>query len=136
MDAGTTARPTLMGRVIAPLVGDRVTLPPRLTGKWPELARVRWRRGGLPPRVAGWCLGQRSVAAVTLWTNVYLGHTAHLDEELLLHEFRHVHQFVSDPLFPVRYIVESIRRGYHQNRYEVDARAYAAARLSAGRASP
>ncbi|MDB4907557.1 MAG: hypothetical protein JWO05_2341 [Gemmatimonadetes bacterium] len=140
MDAGTTrrggARSTLMRWAAHFIIGEQVTLPAALLERWPELGRVRWRRGGLPPRVAGWCLGQPTVSAVTLWSNVYLGHAAPLDEELLLHEFRHVDQFVSDPLFAVRYIVESIRRGYHQNRFEVDARDYAAARLRSGRASP
>ncbi len=31
--------------------------------------------------------------------------------------------------FPILYLWESLRRGYVQNRFEVDARAYAATRL-------
>jgi hypothetical protein len=48
---------------------------------------------------------------------------------LLLHELRHVDQFEGTAAFPILYVWESIRRGYAMNRYEVDARAYAAARL-------
>ncbi len=52
-----------------------------------------------------------------------------LDPELLLHEFRHVEQFREARTFPLRYIWQSLRRGYHANRYEADARSYAARRL-------
>jgi len=50
--------------------------------------------------------------------------------ELLLHELRHVHQFEARA-FPILYLWESLRRGYVRNRFEVDARAYAASRLKA-----
>lgn len=49
--------------------------------------------------------------------------------ELLLHELRHVDQFEDTAAFPILYVWESFRRGYTMNRFEVDARAYAAARL-------
>jgi hypothetical protein len=52
-----------------------------------------------------------------------------VDAELLLHEFRHVQQFEASPTFPLRYLFESVRRGYFANRYEVDAREYATQRL-------
>jgi hypothetical protein len=42
-----------------------------------------------------------------------------------LHELRHVHQFEAVPGFPIRYAWESLRRGYHHNRFEVDARQFA-----------
>jgi hypothetical protein len=76
-------------------------------------------------------LGQRSAAAITLWHTVFLAHGVPLDPELLLHELRHVYQFQASAAFPMRYLWESIRRGYHANRYEADARDYAAARLRA-----
>lgn len=79
--------------------------------------------------MGGWFLGRNSVAAITLWRTVFLGDTTQFDAELLLHELRHVAQFESDRAFPIRYIWESLRRGYHENRYEIDARAYAAAKL-------
>jgi hypothetical protein len=111
------------------LFGRPVTLPDNLLTAYPELGRAAYRRAGLPPRIAGWCLGQRSVAAIALWRTVWLGDTTQFDTELLLHELRHVAQFESSRAFPILYIWESLRRGYHANRYEVDARQYAAARM-------
>ena len=106
-----------------------MTLPREITDKFPELDAVKWRRGGLPVYIAGWFLGQRSVAAITLWRTVFLAPTLRPDAELLLHELRHVHQFEERLTFPLLYVWESLRHGYHQNRFEADARAYAARRV-------
>lgn len=111
------------------LAGRPIELSPSLLERYPQLARARWRAGGLPPRVGGWCLGQSSVAAITLWRTVWLARPLDVSEELLLHEVRHVAQFEADPAFAWRYVWESVRRGYSGNRYEVDAREYAAARV-------
>jgi hypothetical protein len=111
------------------LVGRPEALPPDLAKRFPELRAMRLRRGGLPPRVAGWCLGRRSVAAVTLWRTVWLGELTIADERLLLHEWRHVAQFGASKTFPILYLWESLRRGYWNNRFEVEARAYAADRV-------
>ena len=97
--------------------------------RYPELASVRWRRGGLPVRVGGWCLGQKTVSAITLWRTIWLAPGAPLSVELLLHESRHVQQFEASAVFPILYLWESLRRGYVRNRFEVDARAYATTRL-------
>ena len=43
-----------------------------------------------------------------------------------MHELRHVQQFDASLTFPIRYLWESVRRGYDANQYEVDARRYAA----------
>jgi hypothetical protein len=75
-------------------------------------------------------MGQSGVEAITLWRTIFLGKRATADAPLLLHELRHVEQFRERRTFPLRYIWESIRRGYHLNRYEVDARTYAARRLA------
>jgi hypothetical protein len=115
--------------IVTTVIGRSIALPAALLAKYPELARVRWRRGGLPVNVAGWFLGQRSAAAITLWRTVFLSPTALLEAELLLHEFRHVQQFEGGASFPIRYLWESARHGYFANRYEVDAREYAAQRL-------
>lgn len=114
--------------IVTALMGRRVRLAPDLLDRYPELGRVAWRRGGIPVRIAGWFLGQRSAAAITLWRTVFLDPNAAVDVELLLHEFRHVEQFESSVSFPIRYLLESARRGYHENRFEVDARQYAAQR--------
>jgi len=115
--------------IFAALIGRRVTLSPTLRARYPELERVQWRRGGIPVNVAGWFLGQRSAAAITLWRTVFLSRSISPDEELLLHEFRHVQQFESSVTFPLRYLWESARHGYFANRFEVDARDYAAQRV-------
>jgi len=113
----------------APLIGRPTTLPADLVARYPELATARWRRGGLPVRVGGWCLGQRAVSAITLWHTIWLDTESSPSEELLLHEIRHVAQFEASAAFPVFYLWESVRRGYFRNRFEVDARAYAASRV-------
>jgi Domain of unknown function (DUF4157) len=49
------------------------------------------------------------------------------DPELLLHEYFHVvRQWQPRRLTIVRYLVESVRRGYWLNRYEIEAREFAA----------
>ena len=111
------------------LIGDNLSLPDEFLDRYPELREIRFRRGGLPLRVGGWMLGQATVAAITLGRTIFLAPTTRLDPELLLHEFRHVQQFSERRTFPFRYIWESLRRGYHANRYEADARSYAAGRL-------
>jgi hypothetical protein len=112
------------------LVGSPTALPGPLLARYPELGIARWRRGGLPPRIGGWCLGRRSVAAITLWRTIWLGEEGALAPELLLHELRHVHQFEADRAFPLRYLWRSLRHGYADNPYESDARAYAARRVA------
>lgn len=113
------------------LTGQPIELPHRLLRTYPELAEARWRRGGLAPRIGGLFLGRKTVAGITLWRTVHLGHGVSLDAELLLHELGHVRQFVASRTFPIRYLAESVRRGYSRNRYEHDAQAFAESRLRA-----
>lgn len=115
--------------LLAALIGAPHRLPRDLFEEFPELRLVRWRLGGVPPRIGGWCLGRRSVSAITLGRTVFLAPDARLSAELLLHELAHVRQFEESPVFPFRYLWESIRRGYYMNRFEVDARAFAADRV-------
>lgn len=116
------------------LVGDRLDLPDTIAARWPELGELRFRRGGMPLRLGGWMLGQASVAAITLGRTIFLAPGTRLDPELLLHELRHVQQFAERKTFPLRYIWESLRRGYYANRYEADARSYASRRLASAAA--
>ena len=116
-------------RILTPLIGTPLDLPAELLARFPELRAARFRRGGLFLRIGGWCLGARTVTGITLWRTIWLAPHARLDARLLLHEFRHVHQFGASPFFPLLYIWESLRRGYRGNRYEADADAYAARRL-------
>jgi hypothetical protein len=116
----------VVARLRKHVVGIPFAPDPGLLARFPALARVRWRRGGLLPRVGGWFLGASSVAAITLWRTVWICERVYATEELLLHELRHVQQFEEVPLFPVRYVWESVRRGYLANRFEVEARQFAA----------
>ena len=84
--------------------------------------------------MGGWALGQATVAAITLGRTIFLAPATRLDPELLLHELRHVQQFSERKTFPLRYIWESLRRGYWSNRYEADARDYAARRVASAHA--
>jgi hypothetical protein len=75
-------------------------------------------------------MGLSSVEAITLWRTVFLGPGTAISAALLLHELRHVHQFLERRTFPVSYLWQSLRYGYTRNAYEVDARKYSAFRLS------
>ena len=115
------------------LVGAAEAVPPDLIRRWPELAGIRLRRGGLLVRIAGWPLGQSTAAGITIRRTVFLAPRVEPDAELLLHELRHAQQFEADLAFPLRYLVESLRRGYTNNRYEQDANRYVRERLAAAR---
>ena len=116
-------------KVTEVVLGKPIQLPDEVVVPWPELLELRYRRGGLPLRVGGFFLGQATVAAITLGKTIFLAPRTRLDPELLLHEYRHVQQFSESKCFPLHYIWESLRRGYHANRFEADARHYAARRL-------
>jgi hypothetical protein len=107
-----------------------MALPPGLAHRFPELAVVRLRRGGLPTCLGGWMLGQRRVAAITFWRTIFVAPDVPLTGELLLHELRHVHQFAADRAFPLRYVWGSLRHGYARNPYETDACRFAASRVT------
>lgn len=126
----------LAGKIVTALIGHRVRLPPALMHTYPELEHVSIRRGGLPPRVGGWALGRPTVDAITLRRTIFVAPRATLDPTLLLHELRHVEQFFQSRTFPLRYLWESIRHGYDANRFERDAREYAATRLVAATSTP
>lgn len=116
--------------LVAAIAGRRMQLPSAFTDVYPELAEVSYRRGGIPPRIAGWVLGTRSAAAITLWRTIFIAPGTPLTAELLLHELRHVHQFLERKTFPLSYLWQSVRHGYLRNAYEVDARRYSALRLA------
>ena len=117
-------------RLVKSLIGESIQLPDAALRKYPELAQAQYRRGGLPVRVAGWALGTGSAAAITLWRTIFIAPGTRLTPELLLHELRHVHQFLERRTFPVSYLWQSIRYGYSRNAYEADARRYATHRLA------
>ena len=131
MIATTSRMPsrTLVSRMMNALLGAPLVLPEALAERYPELREARYRVGGLPPRVGGWFLGIRSVAAITLWRTVWLSPHTRMAPALLLHELGHVRQFLAIRTFPALYCYESLRRGYSQNRFELEAEAFAQARL-------
>lgn len=88
---------------------------------------VMVRRGRLVPRIGGLLLrSRRSAAAVALRRTIVVDPEAHLTPALLAHELTHIRQWADDPLFPLRYTLATLRHGYHDNPYEVEARAAAA----------
>lgn len=115
----------LLLRALTAVAGRPEQIPRPLLEQFPELSGARYRRGGILPRLGGWCLGCASVAGITLGRTIWLGTRATPSAELLLHEIRHVHQFQAVRAFPLRYLLETLRRGYHHNRFEVDARRFA-----------
>jgi hypothetical protein len=117
-------------RLFTAIAGRKIDLPSALTDLYPELAEARYRRGGLAVRVGGWALGTSSAAAITLWRTVFVAPATPLSAELLLHELRHVHQFLQRKTFPLSYLWQSLRYGYSRNAYEIDARRYSALRLA------
>jgi len=117
-------------RLVRALIGERIDLPDAMLQNYPDLAQATYRRGGLPVRVAGWALGTSSAAAITLWRTIFVAPRTQLTPDLLLHELRHVHQFLKRRTFPLSYLWQSIRYGYSRNAYEEDARRYAARRLA------
>lgn len=118
------------------ILGRAVDLPPHLAEQYPELRDARYRFGGLPLRIGGWSLGSTTVSGITLWRTIWVEPNSQWEAELLLHEIRHVQQFQASVSFPLQYVWESLRRGYHANRFEVDARRYASARLTRSGAPP
>ncbi|GJG87653.1 hypothetical protein tb265_28340 [Gemmatimonadetes bacterium T265] len=118
------------------LVGRPLALAPELVARYPELTEARWRAGGLPLRVGGWCLGRAAVAGITLWRTVFLADPERASPALLLHELAHVRQFARQRVFPLLYCWESLRRGYTRNRFELQADAFARASTAAAAARP
>ncbi|HEX2205151.1 MAG TPA: DUF4157 domain-containing protein [Longimicrobium sp.] len=112
----------LLDRVLGPEVPPPPGLPPGLVPPG-----VVFRAGRLVPWIGG-VLGRMAgpAHAVTLRRTIVI-HPAleRVSARLVAHELAHVRQWDADPLFPVRYTWESVRRGYLQNRYEVEARAEA-----------
>lgn len=77
--------------------------------------------GGVLARMA------RPAAAVTIGRTIVLHPETRLTPDLLTHELVHVRQWRRDPLFPVRYSLATLRYGYNDNPYEVEARTLASA---------
>ena len=103
-------------------------LPAATLAKYPDLAQ-RLTARGLPSELAAGRRNQQC-PAITLWRTIFVAPRTPLTPGLLLHELRHVHQFLQRRTFPFSYLWQSIRYGYSRNAYEEDARRYAASRLA------
>lgn len=113
----------MLERAAALIFGDRVEAPEEVPAD--SLPRgVTLRRGRLVPRIGGLLVRSlHPASAVTLGRTIILDPSARLTPELLEHELTHVRQWRADPLFfPIRYAVATLRHGYRDNPYEVEAR--------------
>ncbi len=104
------------------VIGHEVPPPEELPrGAVPR--QVTLREGRLVPWLGGLLAGMRSpAAAVTLGRTIVVRPGVRLTRELLAHELAHVRQWESDALFPLRYAAATLRHGYRNNPYEVEAR--------------
>lgn len=89
--------------------------------------RVRLKENSWIARIAAYKLRCNRVA-LTLGQTIHLHNTTQADflkdTGWVCHELKHVEQFRQYGLcnFIFRYITESIRKGYYNNRWEVEAR--------------
>jgi len=79
-------------------------------------------------RIGAWKLGSNKMA-MTIGDTIHLYNTTKeeflRDKRWVKHELKHVEQYRRHGLFPFlwKYTIESIRRGYYNNRFEIEARA-------------
>lgn len=86
-------------------------------------AGVVLREGSLIPWLGGKFGGMKGpAAAVTLGRTIVVNPKVRLTAHLLTHELAHVRQWEADRLFPIRYAIATLRHGYNNNPYEVEAR--------------
>jgi hypothetical protein len=112
----------LIPRIADLVLGRRLVLPPELPASLVPPGVVL-REGRLLPVLGGFFARLRGpAAAVTLRHTIIVHPEVHLTSRLLTHELAHVRQWDEDLLFPLRYTLETLRRGYAQNRYERQAR--------------
>jgi hypothetical protein len=86
---------------------------------------VRLRHASWLPGIAGITSGfGQPAAAVTIGNTIIVHPSVRITPQLVRHELAHVAQWRRYPVtFPLRYVVNHFRYGYHDNPYEVEARA-------------
>jgi hypothetical protein len=90
--------------------------------------RIRICEQSFIARVAAYKLGASSVA-LTIGRSIHLHNVGKdhfkADRRWVVHELKHVEQFKRYGFLPfiVMYLAECIRKGYWENRFEVEARA-------------
>ena len=115
----------LWSRLLDAVLGP-VAPPPRTVSASAVPPGVTFRTGRLVPAIGGVLAKMKGpVTAVTLGRTIVVHPRAELSPGLLVHELTHVRQWGEDRLFPLKYALQSLRHGYLQNRYEVEARAEA-----------
>jgi hypothetical protein len=115
----------LWNRLLDSVLGPVAPPPPHVAaGALPP--GVTFRKGRLVPAIGGVLARMKGpVTAVTLGRTIVVLPGRELSPDLLVHELTHVRQWGEDRLFPLKYALQSLRHGYLQNRYEVEARAEA-----------
>ena len=113
--------------LVAAIAGRRVERPHGVPeGVVPR--GVILREGRLIPWLGGlFARMSRPAAAVTIGRTIVIHPETRLTPNLLTHELVHVRQWREDPLFPIRYSLATLRHGYLDNPYEVEARTLASA---------
>lgn len=92
-----------------------------------DINNIRIKERSWRARLAAWCLGVDNVA-FTLGKTILLHNATKVqflhDEKWVKHELMHVEQFKRYGYinFIVKYSIETIRKGYYNNKYEVEAR--------------
>ncbi|MBS1748567.1 MAG: DUF4157 domain-containing protein [Bacteroidetes bacterium] len=92
-----------------------------------ELKDIKIKERSWRARLAAWCLGVDNVA-FTLGKTILLHNATKaqflLDEKWVKHEMKHVEQFRRYGYFSfiLKYTIETMRKGYYNNKYEVEAR--------------
>lgn len=89
--------------------------------------RIRIKEHSRIARIAAWKLGAPTMA-ITLGHTIHLHNTSRSDflnnTSWVCHELAHVRQFARYGFVPFlfRYLWESLRKGYYENRWEIEAR--------------
>jgi len=84
---------------------------------------VEVRYGGWIPALGGLFTGTGRAVAVTIGDTIVVHPAARVSPRLLRHELAHVRQWRAQPWsFAWRYAWQHLRRGYHDNPFEVAAR--------------
>jgi hypothetical protein len=121
--------------LLGSILGRRIQPPADLPLGTPT--DVVFRSGSLVPRLGGLLARMAGpAAAVTLGRTIVVRPGVPLTTSLLAHELAHVRQWRRDPLFPLRYCVATVRHGYRDNPFEVEARTVAASVSSQSTSEP
>lgn len=86
------------------------------------------KENALIARLAAWKLRSRQ-AAIVIGKTIYLHNTSREEfinnKSWLAHEMEHIRQYRRYGLIPfiLNYVIESAKKGYYNNKYEVEARA-------------